>query len=416
MISHVLRFGTLVACVFAAHNDSHSRTEASPSTLCQTWPGDGGMATLASLQIAVNANICVSIQAGTFNFEGQMGSEGITIPSNHTLTGAGQHETILKVDTATWKILRNGDSMISHIGWGPGQDTVGVTISNLTLDASGIATAGIIADGMTIIGVTIKNARCNGLDINGPGVILRNSFITGSARTVNIPGRGSVNCATLPDDDPRGYGGVQLGSAIYGEPVVYQGLSTRKLEPDIQFNIITNNIGPAIDINGVDGGTFGHNTVSDNTGWGGVGLYEAADWKLFNNVISHPQTDPSASYNEYVYHPGCAQLTGGKTAGIVLCYDNEAVNGTALTPLKGTLIYNNKASSHYGILLVGTGSSASPFFSPYGNSIQNNDVSESNVGCGDSFNPKWSTKGVPANNWLGNNCQGTLDSPPTYLN
>jgi hypothetical protein len=70
--------------------------------------------------------------------------------------------------------------------------------------------------------------------------------------------------------------------------------------PYIVSNNISNNVGPALDVNSVWGGTFSNNTVSGNSSWAAVSLFGAGNWTLAYNSISHPATSEGQPY-----HPEC---------------------------------------------------------------------------------------------------------------
>lgn len=380
-------------CTNGAFSGSYSNASCAART-CEPWLGQavsGG-----TLQEFVNRYSCVSVAAGTYLLNAD-----VVIPSGHTIKGAGAATTILKANPQTWK-FGSADALLTHSG-----PTSNINISGLTLDASGIATYGIVADGMTIDGLTITNGRCSGVALNGPGIILRNSTLENNAHTTMIAGRGSFNCASVPDGMNGTYGGVELGAGIYGEGYV----GNRDFAPVIENNIIRNNIGPGVDINNVDGGTFANNTVVGNSGWAGVSLYETTGWQVLNNTISHPSTEPAQPY-----HSACAGGPNGpRSAGIFLCSDTYGLGGGPVAPSTNNRIVGNQSASFNGILLIGAGTVGNPALSPYGNDIENNNIYGSVGPCGDNFNPAWATATLPANTWSGNNCSGTPNSPPYHF-
>jgi hypothetical protein len=357
---------------------------------CFSWPNATGAS--MSLQQAVTANACVTILPGSYTLDAD-----VVIPSNHTLKGAGANNTILKANPQKWK-FGYADALLTHAGV-----TSNVSISDLTLDASGIATYGIVADEMTIDRVAISNGRCSAVALNGSGIILRNSTLDRSGQTTTIAGRGTFNCASVPDG-ATSTPGVALGAAIYGEGYV----GNRNFAPDIENNIIKNSIGPGVDINNVDGGIFANNTVSGNSGWAGVSLYETTGWQILNNHISHPSSEPAQPY-----HLACAGGPNGpRSVGIFLCSDTEGLGGAAPAPSTKNRISGNESSSFNGILLIGAGTASNPSLSPFGNYIENNNVFGSVGPCGDNFNPSWATASIPGNTWTGNNCSGLANTPP----
>ena len=66
----------------------------------------------------------------------------------------------------------------------------------------------------------------------------------------------------------------------------------------------------------------------------------------------------------------------------------------------------------HGIRLIGDDES-NPTWVPKFSTIEDNDLSGSIVGCIDDFEPGQNQPGM--NTWTGNNCAGTLNSPPVYL-
>lgn len=336
-----------------------------------------------SLQSAVDAHVCVEVQAGTYT----LGS-GVVMPPGHTLRGVSAAQAILKADQAAWK-FHCCDSMVSE---GAGAENDPFKLQNLTLDGAGVATYNVCCRGFSVEGSVLRRSRCSAVGAAGKGVTAKNNQMLESAQPTSVPGKGSVSCAT------GGFGGVAEGAAIYSEA------KAESFGTVIDGNVIKQSFGPALDVNGAWGGVFKNNIVSENTAWAAVSLYGASNWLIENNQISHPSNEPPQPY-----HPYCATgPAGGHSAGIFLCQDTDTNN----LVVNGNKIIGNKASSFYGILSVGA-DEVKPYFAPRNNTFQNNDVFGSSYGCADDFKPgQWLTD---ANVWSGNNCAGTPGSGPGYF-
>lgn len=312
-------------------------------------------------------------------------SEPIVMPSNHTLTGAGPARTRLVADTSRW-IFTGGDSVVASV------DSVGVVVSDFTIDASGVATYAVAARGMTVTGMELTNGRCSAVGIAGYQMVIQGNSMTNNAVGREVPGRGYLNCAS------GGGGGVAEGAAIYAEGVAAE------YAPLIEGNHITGTYGPALDVNGVWGGIFRNNVVHDNAAWAGVSLYGASHWQLIGNTVSHPADQPGQPYHRYCR----GGPNGAHAAAIFICQDTDAGNLVSV----GNLVQGNRASSYYGILSVGAKELA-PYLVPRLNQYFNNDVRGSVVGCADNFAPsQWLSD---TDSWRGNTCAGVADSPPAYF-
>ena len=337
------------------------------------------------LQAAVDQHDCVEVQAGTYTL-----TQTVSVKPGHTLRGVSAAQSILKASQSAWT-FGCCDSMIA--------DTLPATpeanpfhVQKLTLDGAGVATYNICCRGYVVEDSILENSRCSAIGAAGKGVTARNNQMLYSAQPTNVPGKGSVSCAT------GGFGGVAEGAAIYSEAKAVN------LGTVIDGNIIKYSFGPAMDINGAWGGVFKNNQVSDNTAWAAVSLYGASNWLIQGNTISHPATEPPQPY-----HPYCATgPNGGHSAGIFLCQDTDTNN----LVVNGNTITGNKTSSFYGILSVGA-DEVKPYWAPRNNTFSNNDVSGSVVGCGDDFKPgQWLTD---QDTWTGNNCAGSPNTGPSYF-
>jgi peptidoglycan hydrolase-like protein with peptidoglycan-binding domain len=375
----------------------------SPTPTCAGWPGTIG----GTLQQAVAAYSCVEVQPGTYTL-----SSGVVLESGHTLRGSGQDLTIVKADPAAWsfgiadaivshELIYNTNATIATVNLAA---VTGIHVSGLTLDGSGVATYGILADGMAVDHVTVRNARCSAIGIHGPGTSFTNSIFDGSARTTTVPGRGAINCASVPDGvSASSYGGVALGAAI--SAVGYPG--DRDWAPDIENNTIENSVGPGLDIYEINGGKVLNNTIANNSGWAGLSLFGSSGWQIRNNIISQPAGQPAQPY-----HPHCnGGPIGNNSAAIFLCQDEYAQNDGVTTT--NNAITGNQVSSGYGILSIGA-SVLNPSWVPFANTFESNNPYGSFYGCADNNNPGTAPGGD--NTWTGNFCAGpSTVAPPTYF-
>jgi GH25 family lysozyme M1 (1,4-beta-N-acetylmuramidase) len=340
---------------------------------CVKWSGGG------SLQDATNAHACVEIQAGTF-----VVSSPVIVPGGHSIRGKGMDATTVTVPPSQWE-MTPFEAVI-------GTFYQGIKVKNLTIDGKGIATYAMGAVGMEIDGCRMKNLRCSAIGAAGPGMVVRNSEMFHIAHTTNIPGKGDVNCASLPP-------GVELGAAIYSEG------TADNWAPVIENNAIWDIYGPALDVNGAWGGSFKGNQVSDIYGWSAIGLYGASNWTIQGNTISMAW---QAWTN--IAHPYCEGGPGGKhSAAIWLCQDEGAAVGLTTNY---NVIKDNTSISYYGILAIGA-DEINPWDAPRMNQFVGNNVFGSQVGCADDFAPgQWFDE---ENVWSGNNCMGTPDTGPSYF-
>ncbi|OQA19684.1 MAG: hypothetical protein BWY63_01682 [Chloroflexi bacterium ADurb.Bin360] len=335
---------------------------------CFKWHGQ------TALQDAVNQYSCVEIQAGTWPTTIQ-----ISMPAGHTLTGQETDTTVLRA-VQPWMGNQQAPG-VEAVVHNNGQSNV--VIKNLTIDANNTATAGIGAHGrnMTVDSVTVKGAKCNGIAIAAAGWVVQNSLIQG-------------NGFVCPVEPP--------GSGIY---IMRQEYDEGIYRPKILNNRLLDNGGPAIDIDGVQGGLISHNIISNNRAWAAISV-NASNWTITENNISHPQgANPR--------HPGHTECwpthASILSAGISVCRQPDNDSGG---PVQYTKISGNRISSGHGIRLIGDDES-DPTWVPEFSTIENNDLSGSIVGCIDDFEPEQSQPGI--NTWTGNNCAGTFNTPPVYL-
>jgi parallel beta-helix repeat protein len=352
-----------------------------PPPDCFAWAGEA--ASGISLQGALDAHDCVEVQAGTFTL-----AAGVAVRPGKTLRGLGPDQSILVADQASWT-FGCCDSMVATSG---SSDPTPFTVSDLTLDGAGVATYNTCCSAFTARNTVQKNSRCSAIGIVGTGVTVSGNQLLNSAQFTDVPGRGTITCAT------GGFGGVAEGAAIYSQGTASDFGSL------IENNTITGSYGPALDINGAWGGTVRNNTIADNSAWAAISLYGASNWVVEGNHITHPSTEPPQPY-----HTACATgPAGGHSAAIFLCQDTDQDNLVT----NGNLISGNQASSFYGILSVGA-DEVQPYLAPRNNTFQNNDVFGSSFGCADDFAPgQWMTDG---DTWTGNNCQGAADTGPTFF-
>lgn len=334
---------------------------------CFLWSGQ------IPLQRAVDQYPCVEIQTGIWTTTAQ-----ISLQPGHMLIGKDRNSSILRaVDPWIGNGTPNGAEAVVH-----DNGSTGVTVANFTIDANNRSAFGLGAHGIstTVQSMNVINAKCDGIAVAGPGWKIRYSTIENNGK----------QCPT----------GVP-GSGIY---VIKQPNSTSLYSPTIEGNIIRDNGGPGLDVDRVWGGTFRNNLVSDNQAWTAISLYSASYWVIENNTVSHPSSaDP--------IHPGHGYCTGGPfgnhPAALSICKDGQETEAAL-----HNIVRNNQMSGWYGILLIGEDENH-PLWIPRLNIIEGNNVSGSQVGCADDFEP--SVNIVELNTWANNNCAGTPDSLPLYF-
>lgn len=327
---------------------------------CFVWSGQ------ITLQTAVNQNVCVEIQPGTYTL-----TAPVEVPSGHTLRGTNRDTTVVRA-VAPWSGNLYAGVINSPV-------TVGATVvvSTFTVDGNSQSILGVAARALEIGNMRIKGARCSGITIVGPNMNIHDNIIESNG----------ASCPTAPP-----------GAGIYaaGDPSNHA--------PVIERNTIQNNIGPGLDADGVLNGIFRGNTVTNNSSWAGVSLYGSSGWLVENNTIRHPNTN-----DVQPYHPACVGgPAGGRSAGIFLCQDTDANNRVTIN----NTIRNNQTSGWYGILSIGK-DETQPYLAPRNNTFTDNNVLGSNYGCADDFQPgQWFTD---QNTWTGNNCAGTPNTGPGYF-
>ena len=347
----------IVCTVFATFLVSLAIAPSAVAQSCHAWP-DG-----ASLQNAINNYACVQISAGTYEI-----LRPVNLPSNRTVRGAGINVTIIRAGSGYSNV---SDGMFSANG------STNILITRFTVDGGGLAIGGIGANGITVDNMRITGAKCFGVGIAGTGMVVRYSVI-------------EYNGTSCPNAPP--------GAGIYAEGVA------SNYAPQIYGNTIRNNVGPAVDVNGVWGGSLTNNTIYGNSSWAGVSLYGTSYWNVSGNSISHPSTATGQPY-----HPYCAGgPIGPGSAGIFLCQDTDTNNLVTVY----NSITNNASSSRYGILSIGADEIA-PYWAPPLNTFTGNNVFGSSYGCADDFYPgQWFNDD---NTWSDNNCAGSPNTPPGYF-
>lgn len=332
-------------------------TGSATAVECRTWAGE------VSLQAAVNSSACVEVQPGTWRLP-----RSLALGPGKQLRGTGDPAaTVLTpVTNGTWPNTI-GDGVVNDAGSVSGTPAV---ITGLTLNSNGIATYGLCCRHINARNVVVRGAFCSGVGIAGPNFTLANSTVTG-------------NGYACPNSPP--------GAGIY---VVKAAAAPSDWAPVITGNTITGNTGPGLDIDGVWNGRLVGNTITANSNWAGVSLVGASYWTVENNTVRHPSTTQGQPYQ-----PVCRGGSSGvRSAAIIVCQLTDANNYVAV----GNVIRNNRASSGYGILLIGN-DEAAPYLAPRHNTITGNDVFGSVHGCADDFRPgQWFSD---RNTWSG--CQVT---------
>lgn len=352
---------------------------ASAASTCASWAGEPNV----SLQSAINANSCVTVQPGTWHL-----TNHLVLPAGHTLTGvAGKaSSTILYADASSaWGCCTG----MIDVNPKNSDTTANASIQYLTLKAARRAVIGIGGGLFSTYHVRVLNTVCNGLSVYGPRVRVDASTFTGN-------GYGP----TCPNAPP--------GAAIYvhvvpGDPVG---------GPVVTNSTFTGN-GTPIDVDSVDGGQVSTSTFSGNDGWAGVALYRASSWAISRNSIQQPTTgslgdNPGGNWS---YQTGCQfGPSGGHPAAVWVClnYDSDGHRADQ------NKINGNSLSSYYGILLMGlddAAESGSPQLAPSANLLKNNRVTSAVVPAADDHEAGGPT---PDNVWTGNTCAG-LPCPVTYF-
>lgn len=325
------------------------------------------------LKDVVNTHRCVEIQPGTYELSAPIPVFGVKTIKG--VSGA-RDRTILKA-VSPWAVTI-GDGILNVFT----KDAF-LNVDGITLDANNVATYSIVTMNMKINNVRMTNGTCAALGITGKGVTVTNSIIEKSGYKCGITG------------------GVPVGAGIYGEVnKSSDGTYDRSLNPVIKNNLIENNFGPGVDINGVWGGIFAKNTVRYNSDWAGVSLYGASYWTVSENNVSHPATN-----SHQIYHPYCAGGPyGKKSAAIILCQDTE--NDGLLSSYNA--FTNNNASGNYGILVIGA-DEINKRYAPRLNTFNGNDIYGSYYACADDF--KFGQWYSDNNTWTDNKC-GTKDGQP----
>ena len=332
---------------------------SSASAECYQWSG------VESLESAAAAHSCIDIVPGTYAIP-----DSVDLWATHTINGNG---ATLIAQGPFWELspLRANDSIfIVHTG-------AKLTASNLTLDGANVASYLVTPGGYTLSNMTFLNSGCSALGVMRSGAVVRDSLFVHHA----------WNCIW--------FSGLPLGAAIYAQ---HNNDQQYHFSPVITGNTFRDVYGPALDSNGVWGGTFSGNNVVGMTGWAAVSIFGGSYWKIENNTVSHRPSDLIQDF-----HPACVP-NPAKSAAIFLCQDV-----TYLPWLTNfNVVSGNKAAGFYGILLIGDDERI-PWVTPRLTTVTNNDVRGSHVGCFDDLLiGQW----YDGNTWTGNNCAGTPNTGP----
>ena len=319
---------------------------------CLPWSG------ATSLQSALDQNVCTEIQPGVYTVNAYL-----LIPDGHTLQGnpTQPRNTMVVKPGGMW----NGNGFEGVINGTQPPHAAPSVLRHFTVDGSGLSTGGAGASDMVVDDMTIRGGRCWGVAIVGPNMTVTNSLITANGADPSCP-------------SPPGAGiYVAANQVAYGD-----------YAPKIHDNEIAGNTGPGVDIYNVWRGDLTSNNIHDNSGWAGVSLL-GSYWTIASNTISHPMPGGGQPWI-----PSCSTgPSGSRPAAIFLCRDTAA---SGLTTAYNT-ITGNRASSFYGILLIGNdekGSSAVP----RNNTLSGNTLTAS-IQCADDNK----RTGPTANTWVG--CQ-----------
>lgn len=371
-------------------------SEAVAAEDCAYWPPNPQG---VSLQDFMGVHQCVIVNAGVWSF-----SERLIIPAGHILKGVGMDQTVVQA-AEPWADNPTGSARAALVENSPFGH---VTVSDLTVDAHSIAVLGISAREMTIERVRVRGALCDGITINGYGMIIRDSRIESNGK----------NCILEQKDEQGNIKKTNInGAGIYAEGShdSANNVVPESFAPLIEGNTIVDNFGPGLDVNTVWSGIFRNNTVQDNKNWSAVSLANASRWLIANNVIHHPSVNTTFPWksNEISLVRLCVGGPNGeRSSAITVCMTSDTNNAVS----NENRILSNTVSGGYGILLIGNDETL-PYLVPRGNIVKGNNVFGSNVGCGDDFDPQNSAQ-LPfggANEWSCNNCRGSANTDPDYF-
>lgn len=334
---------------------------------CVTYSGTG-----ATLPLWVRKHVCVRVPPGTYELDAP-----IFLPAGHKLTGVPGHRdgTMLR---ASGRFPIWGEPVESTMIRTAGEGATS-TVSHLFIYGADRAVRGVCCENVVVDDVRAWNMACDGI------VLLENATVRRSDVAWN-----AIHSA-CPAVSTGGGSGIYLevkpGTVGHGDI-------------ELEGNVIHENNGMGIDVNGVYFGRIAGNHVYGNTGPAGIGLYEASNWVIEHNTVRHWGGVSR-------YHPRCNAGPGGnRSAAFKICQDGggrSAVNNT---------VRRNAFSGPYGILSVGNDELA-PYEVPRASTFVDNDVFGSTYGCADDFRPgQWFEDD---NRWTGNNCAGTPDTRPTYF-
>ena len=141
---------------------------------CFAWSGQ------LPLQQAVDANLCVEVQAGTYDLD-----QYLLIADGRLLQGdpdVAREQIVLRA-RAPWNT--NGNEGVIT-GFQPPHTSV-ATIRHLTVDANHLATGGIGASDLTIDDVVVRHGRCWGVAIVGPNMTVTDSRIEQNGADPSCP-------------------------------------------------------------------------------------------------------------------------------------------------------------------------------------------------------------------------------------
>lgn len=323
---------------------------------CFAWSGQ------IPLQQAVDANLCVEVQAGTYELD-----QYLLIADGRLLRGdpdVPRDQIVLRA-RAPWNT--NGNEGVVT-GFQPPHTSV-ATIRHLTVDGNNLATGGIGASDLTIEDVIVRNGRCWGVAIVGP-----NMTVTGS----RVEHNGADPACPSPP-----------GAGIYAAA---NGAAYGMYLPRITGNDISANTGPGIDVHNVWGGVLTGNDVHDNLGWAGMSLL-GSRWTIQGNRFVHP-----AGGGGQPHVPSCDGGPGGSHPAALLLCQGTVAGGAATSGnvIGGAGARSNLFAGFYGVLLIGN-DEASRRAVPTGNTIAGNEFPAVTFACADD------TKGIGlnANSWTG---------------
>ena len=297
---------------------------------------------------AVNVWPCLRLPPGLFII-----TKPVRLSQGHRLIGQGD-ATVIKADPQRWSgIVSEGVVIV--------ESSKDVNVGHLTLDGSGVAAYLIGGFNFTIENADLRNGRSGAVGIAGTGVVIKSSRLHAIAKDTVVEGKGLFNCEYLASQRV----GLPLCTAIYAQGGA-EGTGTRDFAPQIIDSEIFDVVGPAIDINRVNGGLLLHSRVTATSGWAAVSLYGSSGWNIRENRISmrHTASWQIDSHKVLTRH--------GRSAAVFIGTDEEVL------PARRNIIEENDLDGSFGVEIIGDPARG---IRPSQNVVRRNTYSGSVVRC-----------------------------------